>query len=158
MIAEHEERRTNAVRLSSMIATGSGRHLAYGHRTAAEPRGDDWEPHDGDDVVVCCDPVMSLEAAAEAAVHEHLFALGSREDGDWRHARAAIARPVARDAAIDMQRVEAVGAMIAVAPTVLRLAREYAALTASEPITPLRYPAACAPGCRPEIRAISVCS
>lgn len=115
--------------LRRQVGTGSG--------PAAESRGDYREAHDGDDIVVSGDPVMSLEATAEAPMHEHLLAVGASEGADGLHARAAVTRPVPGHAAVDVEGVEAPGAMVAMAPAIPRLSDERAAVTATERFTSL---------------------
>ena len=135
------------------------RHLTLTPRPGAGARHNDRKPHDGGDIVVAGDAVVALEPTTEAAVDEDLLAVGTSEDADGGHAGAAVALPVAGCAAIDVQRVEAVRAVVTMPPAELDLARVHAAVAAAESLTgtavdvrAARFP----PAVCPEVRAIFV--
>ena len=110
------------------------RHPARGGRptdTALDQR----QPHDRGDVVVRGDAAVPLEPATEAAVDDRLLAVAPREDADRRHARAALAGPIARDAPVDVQRVQAGWAVIAVPPAKTERTRMRAAVPAPKSFT-----------------------
>lgn len=57
---------------------------------------------------------MPLDAAAEAAVHDGVLALGARECANRRHEGAATTRAVTWYAVVHMARMETIGTVVAV--------------------------------------------
>ena len=84
------------------------------------------------EVVVGCDAAVALEAATQAAVDDAMLALRPRECGERFHEAAAVARAVARRAIVDVTRVEADGAVVALASAGRRQADHGAAAAAAE--------------------------
>ena len=94
--------------------------------------GQQREGHQHQRVVVRRDAVPSLDTAAEAAVHQHLFSRPPHEDPDWGHERPAAARPVAGSRLVDMPGVQAERAVVPVAPAAQRRADHRFAVPAAE--------------------------
>ena len=69
------------------------------------------------EVIVGGDATTALEATAEAAMEQHMLAGAPLEAASGLHAGATIAQAVARLSIIDMARVQAKWAVIAVMPT-----------------------------------------
>ena len=130
------------------------RHFVCPGRPVAEAGGDDGEAHDGGDVVVGGDAVVPLESAAEAAVDEDLLAVGPGEDADRGHARAAVAGSVAGCAPVDVKRMQAPGAVVAVATAEPERPGVHAAMTATESITMSCHAALSSPRFQPVLRAV----
>ena len=61
-----------------------------------------WECEDERKVVVRGNPIMSLHAAAQAAVRDHVLSVASLECGHRRHRAATLAGPVAGEPSVDM--------------------------------------------------------
>ncbi len=68
------------------------------------------------EIIIRRDAVEPLEAAAQAAMHEHVFVAGALERTDGRHPRGTGVQPVARLTRVDMARMQTEGAMVAVPP------------------------------------------
>ena len=96
------------------------------------PRFDDGQPQHRDEIIVRGDPIVALEPARETAMHQRMLALPAREHAHGRHRSAAIARAVAGRPAIDVPRVEAPRAVVAVHAARWRRAYHRAAVAASE--------------------------
>ena len=111
---KHETRGTKGagIRVSSFIGCSSLSALspARERRRRNQRQAQHHQP-----VVVGGEAVVALAVAAEAAVEHDLLAVGAGERADGRHEGAAVARPVARHLAVDVARVEAVRAVVAVA-------------------------------------------
>lgn len=75
---------------------------------------------------------MADGAAGEAAVDEALLAVALGKDADGCHAAAARAGAVARHTIVHMARVQAKGAMVAVAPAARDGSDEHMAVAAAE--------------------------
>ena len=69
------------------------------------------------EIVIRRDAVEALEAAAQAAMHQHVLAAGALKCPDGRHPRATGIQAVARLARIHMARMQTKRAMVAVSPT-----------------------------------------
>ena len=54
------------------------------------------------EVIVGGDAAVALEAAAEAAVHDHVLALRPREGADGCHGAVAVAGAISRGTGVDM--------------------------------------------------------
>jgi hypothetical protein len=67
------------------------------------------------EVVVGGDPVVTLDAAPETAMDDDVLAPGTCESGDGRHRGSARARPIAGCFRVDVARIKAERAVIAVA-------------------------------------------
>jgi len=83
---------------------------------------------------------MPLEAATKASMHDRLLSLVPHERCDGRHHRAAVARAVARRAAVDMPGVQADRAVIAIAPARRRYADHHLAVAAPKIIAATMKP------------------
>ena len=119
----------------------------------AEARGDDGEPHDRGGIIVGRDTVVALESATEAAVDQDLLAIRAGEDPDGGHARPAVAAAVTGRTPVDVQRVQTVGTVVAVAATEPQGPHKQAAMAAAESIT-LSGAAFSSPRFRPILRAV----
>ena len=80
---------------------------------AAEPGLDERQAHQEQRVVIGRNPVMTLDATAQAAMHHYLFPVWAEEGARRSHERLACAAAVARCFLIDMQRVQAAWAVVA---------------------------------------------
>lgn len=83
------------------------------------------------EIVIGGDAVEALEVAAQAAVHQDILAVWSLEIANRGHSAAASARTISF-AHIDMARVEAEGAVVAMMPTRRQGADETTAIAALE--------------------------
>ena len=119
----------------------------------AEARGDDGEPHDRGGIIVGRDTVVALESATEAAVDQDLLAVRPGEDADGGHARPTVAGAVAGCSPVHVQRMQAVGTVVAVAATEPQGPHKQAAMTAAESIT-LSGAVLSSPRFRPILRAV----
>lgn len=107
--------------------------IGGGVRDQGEAGGDNGvQAHDQHRVVVGGEAVRVFLAAAEAAVQKHLLAITAGEDADRLHQGVALAAPVAGHGVVDVPRVEAVRAMVAMAPARQRRADELLAVAALE--------------------------
>ena len=93
---------------------------------------DQRQAHDHERVVVGGDAADALGFAAETAVDDHLLAIPARAEAHGLHQRPAFAEAVAGVTAIDMPRVQAERAVIAMPPPRNRRADECAAMPAFE--------------------------
>lgn len=82
---------------------------------AAEPGLDERQAHQEQRVVVGGNPVVALEATAQAAMQQHLLAVWAEERSGRRHERLAVTGAVAGRLAVDVQRVQAAGTVVALA-------------------------------------------
>jgi hypothetical protein len=96
------------------------------------PRLHDSQPHNGSEVVISRDAVVPLEAAAKAAMDDDVLALRTRERTHGRHRCPTRAGTVAGPFAVDVARVQAARAMIAVLATVQRPPYECPAVPAAK--------------------------
>jgi hypothetical protein len=108
--------RVTRVRFVSLDARRSGRQVLDCILTAqiSMARLYQLQPHAGDDEIVGGDAAMAFHVASETAVHEHLLAVTPEVRADRRHQAAALAEPVAGLLPVDMLRVQAERAVIAV--------------------------------------------
>ena len=84
------------------------------------------------EVVVGLDAVEALEVAAFAVVDDDMLAVGPLKCPNRRHHPTAAAQPVARFHCVDVARVEAVGAMVAMMPAAGQRPYESLAVAAGE--------------------------
>lgn len=99
----------------------------------------DWrQPHQQQRAVVGGDPGRLGLAAAEALVQDHLLAVTSLDEPSWPHQRLARTSAVARSLQVDVKRVQAVRAVVSVAPAGGGCADELPALPAAECLVGLR--------------------
>jgi hypothetical protein len=105
--------------LEAEIPGGVGRGVRY-----------ERQAHDGERVVVGGDPADAIDLAAEATMDDHLLAVAAGAEPDRFHQAPAFAGAIAGATAIDMPRVQAERAMIAVASTRYRRADEGPAMPA----------------------------
>ena len=98
----------------------------------AHARLHDGQPHHGGEIVVGGDAVVPFEAAAEASMHDGVLALGARKRADGRHGPAAVARSIAGRLAVDVARVEALRAVVAVLASIQGPAYERPAMPAAK--------------------------
>lgn len=117
--------------------------------------GQQREGHQHQRVVVRRDAVPSLDAAAEAAVHQHLFPRPPDEHPDWGHERPAAARPVTGPRLVHMPRVQADRAVVPVTPAAQRRTDHRLAVPAAETLR-LRPP--CRAALAPRRPARFVCN
>lgn len=89
--------------------------------------------------VIGGEPVVTLEAAAQAALDDDLFALGPAERRDGFHQPSAGAGSVAHPSVVDVETVEAVGTMVAMMATGHSRADPLAAVAADEGVSLVGY-------------------
>lgn len=83
----------------------------------AAGRGDRWQAQESKGVVVGGDAVLTLDAAAVAAVHHHLLPIRPVGNADGRHQGPARAGTIARPPQIDVAGSQAEGTVIAMSAT-----------------------------------------
>lgn len=110
----------------------SGLFERYRRIVGGQARLNDWQGQDQGKVVVRGDPVMALEATAQAAVDEDVLALWPGESADRSHEPAAITRAIAGGPPVDVARVEADRAMVAMSTAARRRADQGTAVSAAK--------------------------
>lgn len=118
-----------------------------------DARRDNRQPHQHRGIVVGGHPVVPLEPAAEATVDDALLAARPLEHADGRHRRPAGARAVAGRPPVDVARVQAERAMVAVPAAVQRLSYKHPAAPAAKLLALRPKPRAAV---LPAVRAISI--
>lgn len=93
-------------------------------------RPDERDVHDQNRVVIGGNPRRLYLAAPQACVDDLLLAIATDKQSLWSHQRPTVAASVAWVLQIDVQRVQAVRAVVSVPPTRQRCADELAALAA----------------------------
>jgi hypothetical protein len=91
-----------------------------------------WQSQDQLEVVIGCDTVVALEAACQAAVNDHVLAVAAQKRADGRHRSTAAACTVTRHAAVNVLRVEAERAVVAVLASIGNRHNHCLAMAASE--------------------------
>ncbi len=112
---------------------------------AAQPRLDEREPHQEQRVVVGSNPVMPFEATTETAMQQHLLAVWAEERSGRRHERSAVTGAVAGRFAVNVQRVQAAGAVVALLAAGKRQADKCLAVTALERLADIHRAASALP-------------
>ena len=100
---------------------------------------DQRQTHDDEWVVIGGDAADAFGVASETAVDDHLLAIPARAEPDWLHQRPAFAEAVAGMAAIDMPRMQAERAVIAMPPSRYGGADTGAAIAAFERLASLHH-------------------
>jgi len=86
------------------------------------------------EVVVGGDAVEALKTAAQTAMDEHMLAVGPLEGADGFHQPTTGASAISRCRGVDVARVEAEGAMVAVVTTTRQRANKAAAVPTGEAV------------------------
>jgi hypothetical protein len=90
------------------------------------------QPHHCHGVIVCGNPVLPLDAAAIASVHQHLLPICPECHADGGHQPAAWALPVAWPSPVDVPGGQAIGTVVPMLATGDRLSYESAAMPAAK--------------------------
>ena len=100
---------------------------------------DQRQAHDDERVIVGGDAADALGFAAETAVDDDLLTIPARAKADWLHQRPALAEAVAGVTAIDMPRMQAERAVIAMPPSRYGGADKCTAMPAFERLAPFHH-------------------